>query len=67
MIDASIQEAPMGPFLILVLAGFALFIVVLGTVSTQDYLYRARQGRSGPKVSVAREAAPPTASRARRA
>lgn len=55
----------MDPFLILVLAGFALFIAVLGTVSTQGYFDRARQARSARKASVAAEAAPPTASRAR--
>lgn len=36
----------MTPFLMLVLAGFAVFVVVLGVVSTQDFLSRARETRS---------------------
>jgi hypothetical protein len=53
----------MGPFLILVLAGFALFIGVLGTVSAQDYFHAARQARSARKASVAAAAVPPSRER----
>jgi len=38
-----------GPFLILVLAGFALFMGVFGTVSIQDYVRRARLARAASK------------------
>lgn len=55
----------MTPFLVLVLAGFGLFIVVLGFVSTQDFIRRARAARPATRApSHEAEAAPWSASRA---
>jgi hypothetical protein len=66
MIGASNQEAFMGPFfLVLVVAGFALFIVVFGAVSVQECLHAGRQARSARKASIPAEVSLPTASRAR--
>lgn len=56
----------MGPFfLVLVVAGFALFIVVFGAVSVQECLHAGRQARSARKASIPAEVSLPTASRAR--
>jgi len=39
------KELPVTPFLALILAGYALFIIVLGVVSTRAMIHNAKGSR----------------------
>jgi hypothetical protein len=58
------REALMTPYLVLVLAGFGLFTVALGTASAQCYFRRLRAERDARRTAVrAAEGAPRAADR----